>query len=171
MDWQKVCKQHGPLVWKVAYRLLGNSADASDCFQDCFLTAFELSGRQKIRNISALLTRIATQRAIDLMRRNQTRRRAVLRYPQENTIPSRSPEHLAQTAELAEQLRDALAGLPAEQAEAFCLKHLNDLSYRQIARQLNQDENYVGVLIHRARGKLQQTLNSIAMKDENEVAR
>ncbi len=170
MDWQDVCKQYGSLVWAVAYRLCGNSADASDCFQDCFLTAFQLSGRQKIRDIKALLIRIATQRAIDLLRRNQARRRAALQYPQDRTETNLSPERLVHMSELSERLRLALARLHPEESEAFCLRHLNDFSYRQIAGQLNQSEDYVGVLIHRAKDKLRLLLNGIELNEESEAA-
>lgn len=171
MDWQDVCKQYGPLVWTVAYRLLGNSADASDCFQECFLTAFKFSEQQKVRDVKALLTRVATQRAIDLLRRNQTARRAMLRYPKEKPELSVSPEQLAQRTELSERLRGALAQLNPDEAEAFCLKHLNDFSYRQIASQLNRDENAIGVLIFRAKEKLQKMLHGIEVNQEREVAK
>lgn len=171
MDWQDVCKQYGPLVWTVAYRLLGNSADASDCFQDSFLTAFKLSEQQKVRDVKALLTRVATQRAIDLLRRNQAARQAVLRYPQQKPEISVSPEQLAQRTELSERLREALAQLNPDEAEAFCLKHLNDFSYRQIAGQLNRNENAVGVLIFRAKEKLQKMLHAIQVNQEREVAK
>jgi RNA polymerase sigma factor (sigma-70 family) len=171
MDWQDVCKQYGSLVWTVAYRLCGNSADASDCFQDCFLAAYQISDRQKIRDIKALLIRIATQRAIDLLRRNQARRRAALRYPQERTETDLSPERLAQLSELSERLRLALTRLHPEEAEAFCLRNLNDFSYRQIAGQMNCSESNVGVLIHRAREKLQRILRGIEPNEESEAAK
>jgi RNA polymerase sigma-70 factor, ECF subfamily len=171
MDWQDICTQYGSLVWSVAYRLCGNSADASDCFQDCFLTAFQVSGRQTIRDIKALLIRIATQRAIDLLRRNQTRRRAALRYPQERTETDLSPERLVHMSELSERLRLALARLHPDEAEAFCLRHLNDFSHRQIAGQLHRSENHVGVLIHRAKEKLHLLLRGIEPNQESEAAK
>jgi len=31
-DWQLIVNEQGPLVWQTAYRLLGNEADAADCF-------------------------------------------------------------------------------------------------------------------------------------------
>jgi RNA polymerase sigma-70 factor (ECF subfamily) len=55
-------------------------------------------------------------------------------------------------------LRKALAQLPPQEAQVFCLRYLNDMSYRQIAKQLNIKTNAAGVLLHRARAKLRQYL-------------
>lgn len=69
IDWQMIVKEHGSAVWQTAYRLPGNHADASDCFQETFISALELSRRQRIRNFRPLLARLTTTRAIDQLRR------------------------------------------------------------------------------------------------------
>lgn len=69
IDWQIIIKEHGPVVWQTAYRLLGNHADAADCFQETFVSALEFCQHQRVRNFSALLARLATTRAIDQLRR------------------------------------------------------------------------------------------------------
>lgn len=51
-------------------------------------------------------------------------------------------------------MRKALSQLPPEQAEAWCLRHLNDLSYEQIASEIGVTPNHAGVLLHRARNQL-----------------
>ena len=160
IDWQVIVKKHGPLVWKTTYRLLGNHTDAADCFQETFVSALQLSQRQPVRNFPALLARLATARAIDRLRQR-------LRQPLFDTengdrvpVPSANPdpaEH-AQQQELAAMLRKALAQLPPQEAQVFCLRYLNDMSYRQIAKQLNIKTNAAGVLLHRARAKLRQYL-------------
>jgi len=42
LNWKKIVDTHGPLVWRVAYRLLGNHADAADCAQEAFVSAWRL---------------------------------------------------------------------------------------------------------------------------------
>ena len=69
IDWQLIIKKYASVVWQTAYRLLGNDADAADCFQETFVSALEVSQRQRVRNFSALLARLATARAIDQLRR------------------------------------------------------------------------------------------------------
>ncbi|MEJ2703700.1 MAG: sigma-70 family RNA polymerase sigma factor, partial [Sedimentisphaerales bacterium] len=69
VDWNTIIEEHGPAVWQTAYRLLGNHADASDCFQETFVSALGFCRRQRVRNFPALLARLATARAIDQLRR------------------------------------------------------------------------------------------------------
>jgi RNA polymerase sigma-70 factor (ECF subfamily) len=71
------------------------------------------------------------------------------------------PADEAQASELAERLRTALAELPAEQAEIFCLSCINGLSYREIGERLRLSTNAVGVQLHRARGRLRELLATV----------
>jgi RNA polymerase sigma-70 factor (ECF subfamily) len=53
-----------------------------------------------------------------------------------------------------------LVGLPPNQAEAFCLHCLEDWTYREIAGHLGISVDAVGVLVHRARKRLRERLES-----------
>jgi RNA polymerase sigma-70 factor (ECF subfamily) len=81
------------------------------------------------------------------------------------------PARDAEDAELSQCLRDALALLPPRQAEVFCLRHLNELSYREIARQLDLKTSAVGVLLHRGRKRLRQLLSPADANKDAEVPR
>jgi RNA polymerase sigma-70 factor (ECF subfamily) len=158
-DWQAIVQTHGPAVWQTGYRLLGNHTDAADCFQEAFLAAVEISRRQRVRNIAGLLVRLATTRAIDKLRqRNRLDRRSPGRLDAEPTSPEADPLELAQRGELAARLRGEIAQLPPQEARVFCLRYLSDMSYGQIARELNIAIGAVGVLLYRARGRLRAAL-------------
>jgi RNA polymerase sigma-70 factor (ECF subfamily) len=165
LDWQAIITEHGPLVWKTAYRLLGNEADTSDCFQEVFLTAVQVSRRENIRHLPALLNRLATHKAIDLLR---IRMRSTETQMDCDTCPDKSSDsaRMLENRELAERLRQALTGLPELEAQAFCMQTFNELSYRQIAAQLQVKTGYVGALISRAREKLQRLLSSAVVNEE-----
>ena len=156
IDWQVIIKKHGPGVWRTAYRLLGNHEDAADCFQETFICALEFSRRQNVRNFSALLVHIATSRAIDHLRRRIRHSQNQLETPDLTVLPAEGPEpsEQIQTRESTIKLRTALGRLPAQEAQVFCLRYLDDMSYRQIAEQLCIKTGNVGVLLHRARIKL-----------------
>lgn len=156
IDWQAIIEEHGPAVWQTAYRLLGNDADAADCFQETFVSALGISRRQQVRNFRALLTRLATTRAIDQLRKR-------FRRPYGNGNPddgravedeSLCPARQAQQHESAVRIREFVCQLPLQEAHAFCLRYLNDMSYRQIAGELGISTNAAGVLLHRAKAKL-----------------
>jgi RNA polymerase sigma-70 factor (ECF subfamily) len=165
VDWPSIVGRDGPIVWRTVYRLLGNHADAEDCYQETFLSALDLWDRQPVRNSRAVLQRLATTRAMDRLRK---RYRAATRIPALNVdcdqeaTASPGPPESAESAELAARLRDALATLPPRQAEVFCLFSLDGWSYHEIGGHLNMTLDAVGVLLHRARAKLRLKLAALA---------
>ncbi len=162
-DWAEIIERDGAAVWRTAYRLLGNRADADECFQEAFLAALEVARRQPVRDWGALLRHLASSRAIDRLRRRY--RQKVAPTPVDfdfDAIPDAgpNPSRVAEDAEISEALRSAMAELPPRQAEVFCLHHLEDRSYREIARDLGISIVSVGVLLHRARRRLRQILET-----------
>ena len=166
-DWQTIVTECGPLVWRTAYRLLGNHADAADCFQETFLAALELSRRQPVRNMSGLLVRLATTRAIDRLRQRVRQEHWQAEDPDGDETAG-SPADQVQARELVGRLRDAIAALPAQEAKVFCLRYLSEMSYRQIAGQLGLGINIVGVALYRAKARLREALDASQM-DKDEV--
>ena len=161
-DWQAVVGRHAGGMWRTAYRLLNDHDDAADCVQDAFLAALDIARREEVQNWAALLTHLVTCRALDRLRR-RIRHTAVEETPldwAEVASDTAGPVQQAQAAELADRLCDALAELPPQQAEVFCLRYFGSLSYRAIARQLDLRPSAVGVVLHRARQQLQQLLET-----------
>jgi len=169
-DWQAIVRDHGPAVWQTAYRLLANHSDAADCFQESFLAAFEIASREPVRNVAGLLVRLATTRAIDKLR--QRTRQEQRRTDSSDCEPAGSeadPLDQAHTNELAAQLREQIGRLPPQEARVFCLRYLNDMSYRQIARELNIAISVVGVSLYRAKARLRAAL-AAAQTEHDEVS-
>jgi RNA polymerase sigma-70 factor (ECF subfamily) len=169
-DWSEIVRQHGPLVWRTVWRLLGHDADAADCFQRTFLSAVELARSEEIRDWPAVLKRLATARALEQLRR---RCRAQARLsplrddpPVENMAGG--PFDSAAAGELAERLRQALATIDPQQAQVFALACLEGWSYREIAAQLGITVNHVGVLLNRARAILRDRLKAFHPAPEPE---
>lgn len=168
-DWQAIVQEHGPAVWQTAYRLLANHSDAADCFQETFLAAFEIACRQGVQNMPGLLMRLATTRAIDRLRqKNRWERRKTDLPDEEPAGREADPLDHADTNELASQLREQLGRLPPQEARVFCLRYLNEMSYRQIARELNVAIGVVGVSLYRAKARLRAALADAGTK-EHEV--
>ena len=170
--WSEIVSRHSGLVWQTAYRLLGNHADAADCFQEAFLAAVELSRRERVRNWPGLLQQLATRKALDQLRSRAGRSRFRDKDPDWATVasPNPGPPQEAEAAELAASLRAALSELPDRQAEVFCMRFLSELSYRDIARLLGLSTSAVGVLLHRARSRLREMLSPADTATEAEVS-
>jgi RNA polymerase sigma-70 factor (ECF subfamily) len=170
IDWDEIVRREGTAVWRTAYRLLRNRADADECYQETFLAALEISNRQPVNNWPALLQRLATNRAIDRVRKRLRRKvNEEVADPELVSSVDYDPSQHAEAVELASALQWAIAQLPARQAEVFCLHEIGGSSYQEIAEQLGITVNSVGVILHRTREKLQQLLNmknrlSAAMK-------
>ena len=168
-DWKTVVEGYGPLVWQTAYRLLANSADAADCFQETFLAALEISRRQQVRNLPGLLTRLATTRAIDRLRQRIRRDRHETNAGDPGPgAEVADPLEQLDAQDRAQRLRSAIGQLPSQEANVFCLRYLNEMSYLEIARELKIGVSAVGVSLHRAKARLRELL--IAKGVEYEVS-
>jgi RNA polymerase sigma-70 factor (ECF subfamily) len=159
-DWDEILARDGPAVWRTAYRIVGNRADADECFQEAFLAAWEVARRGPVQHWLALLKRLVAARAVDRLRRRLRRK------PHEAVAdwdalrgPGPPPSKPAEDAELSAQLREALAVLPPKQAEAFCLQVVDGWSYAEIAEHMEETTDAVGVLLHRARKRLRLLLS------------
>ena len=168
-DWDAIVGQHGRLVWRTAYRLLGNHADAGDCFQETFLSALSAARRQQVENWGGFLQRLATARALDRLRHRLRQAGRGGQLADEATVPcpAPGPPMQAEAQELNEQIRRALAELPPKQAEAFCLHYLEQWSYQELGQHLGIATNAVGSLLHRARAGLRETLSSVTSGQES----
>ena len=160
IDWRLIVDKHGRAVWETVCRLLGNQADAGDCFRETFISALAVSKEQYIRNFSALLARLATSQAIERLREryrhSNLREEAVDLIVVPNLGPG--PIEEVQVQELTGRLRKALSQLSPQEAQVFCMHFLNDISCRQIAKELDLQTNTVEALLHRARRKVQDFL-------------
>jgi RNA polymerase sigma factor (sigma-70 family) len=160
VDWDKILAAHGPKVWRTVYRLLGQHADALDCYQETFLAAYRSVRRQPVAHWPSFLTTLATRRAIDRLRKRGRSRKifASLDDVPEPIGQGDSPVEHAQGAERMDEVRWLLAGLPEKQAEVFWLSCVEGMQHRDIGDQLQIGEGEVRVLLHRARARLRSAL-------------
>jgi RNA polymerase sigma-70 factor, ECF subfamily len=168
-DWEDVVRDYSPAIWKTVYRLVGNRDDAADCVQETFLSAMRQENSKPIANWGAYLHRIATTRSLDCLRKRY--RSFAHREPVAADwarLPDRrpDPQRLAEGSELKQKLLQALAELPKQQAEAFCLRYLAELEYAAIAETLAIAPNSVGPLLHRTREGLRQMLSHLMAPEE-----
>ena len=163
-DWSELIDKHGPLVWSTIRRLIGNRNDASDCFQEVFSAAVELSRKQKVLSWTATLRHLASIKALVCLRRRY--RDAQIQTGEcvsEVADPqSERPQDRLDSIELASALRSALAKIEPRQAEIFSMICLDSMTYQEAAAAIGITENHVGVLLNRARADLKLQLHSYA---------
>ena len=155
-DWSEIVANHGGIVWKTVFRIVNDVHDASDCFQEVFVDALNLSRKQPVTNWPGLLKRLATARSIDLLRSRIRSSTEPLTPKSETTLLGlyQPTPLIVEHKELIEQLRIALAAMPRDQAEVCCLRYLEAMTYEQISEQMGISVNHVGVLLHRSKSTL-----------------
>ena len=116
------------------HRFLASSLpphEVDDCFQETFLSALRAYPRlTDASNLRSWVLTIASRKAID-----GHRRRA--RVEVSNRVPDVA---LAPPPEDDPELWAAVRQLPAKQRAAVVLRHVNDLTYREIAKILDCSE-------------------------------
>ena len=129
---------------------MSHEADAADCVQRAFLDALRLTG---VRDWQAVLVRLVTARSLDCLR---ARYRQARRFAPLDFDPPAAPAD----CELADALRHALTTLDPAPAELVALVYLEGWTVADAAVQVGVTANHAGVLLHRARASLRDTLKA-----------
>lgn len=156
-----LAQHYGPLVFKAAYRVLGDASLAEDVQQDVFLKLIE-SAPVDVGSWPAYLSASAVRTAIDLLRRRQRWWRVLPLWRAQQPLAAESAEHTSVERERSQRLRLALSKLPKREAQCFSLRYLECMEIGEIARSLALSENNVNVVLHRARRRLETQLGDAA---------
>lgn len=145
-----------PLFRQVA-RMLGPD-DAEDAVQDAFLSAWRSIGSFDGTSFRAWLFRIATNRALDVIRARKRRNELPLepaldeeRIWVEPASPGPTLDQLAGGAEARAAVEAALLRIPAEQRAALLLRDVEGFNYEEIGRITGAGPGTVRSRIFRAR--------------------
>jgi RNA polymerase sigma-70 factor (ECF subfamily) len=151
---------HLDAAHNLARWLLRNEQDAQDVVQEAYLRAFKSFGGFHGSNGKAWLLTIVRNTSYTLLKKN----RAVdLTTPFDEEIhtagyESVSPATILEHSENAELMRQAMDELPAGFREILVLRHLEGLSYKEIADIAQIPPGTVMSRLARARAKLRECL-------------
>jgi RNA polymerase sigma-70 factor (ECF subfamily) len=158
-DWQHIAELYGPLVWRVAYRILQNQEEAADCHQEVFVDAMRRTGNLAVENWAPFLRWLTVRRALDRLR---SKNRRFNRFDSKHHVEEISVESVpgsdAEWNELIDIVRRELTNIPASQAQVFWLHCIEEISISDVASQLDVTENHVRVLLYRSRERLRAAL-------------
>jgi RNA polymerase sigma factor (sigma-70 family) len=143
--------RHGPMVFGVCHRLLGQHADAEDCFQAAFLSLATHGRKLTDRpTVGAWLYTVARQIAVKALR-SRRRRRWVF-------WESLLEPAAATASEATVDLDAALATLNEDERSAVVLCHLEGYTRAAAAKTLGWPEGTLSVRLSRALEKLRKKL-------------
>ena len=158
----RVFREHHEKVFRAAYRITGNAADAEDVTQVVFLRLTRREGGAPALSDSpgAYLHRAAVNAALDVVRGRQAARTDGLENVEPVEDPRSGPERRQGDREIRAALRRALATLAPRSAEIFALRYLEGYDNHEIAKMMGMPRMTVGVVLHRARTRLRQELDA-----------
>ncbi len=134
---------------RYAVHQLGNRADAEDAVQETFVRAYRgLEGCDAPERFGAWLFQILVNRCRTMGAQRARRERLVT--ANEAALAEADMAHTADRQALGEAIRWALDRLTAEQREAFLLKHVEDLSYQEMAEMTGEGVSALKMRVKRA---------------------
>jgi len=157
-------ERHKRMIYNLAYRMLGSSADADDAAQETFLRAYtRLATYVPDGRFGAWLAAICSHWCIDTMRTRRRRVQTVAlgRVPESDRFISQSddPEELAFGLASQAEVQDWLSALPVQYRRVLALRYFQELSYNEIAAVLGEPVSTVRMRLFRARTMLSKVVN------------
>ena len=155
--------RHASTIVNLAYRMVGNRAEAEDLAQESFLAAFKaLSTFRADSKFSTWLYRIAANKCKDWLRAKRPGQGQydidvddALDY---YVAEERTPERLLSQQQVAQQLDQAIQRLPPLYREAFVLKHIEGLSYEEMEAMLGVNGDALKMRVYKGRLQLSKEL-------------
>lgn len=166
---REITTRNNQRLYRAAWSVLRNHADAEDAVQEGYLKAFtSLQSFGGQSSLSTWLTRIVLNVSLDRRRAAERRNSKLLEADIANlcdyrerfasTIDASSPEARLLRQDLARTLTIAVAQLPDEYRSVFVLRDIEEMSIRETAESLDLDESVVKTRLVRARRRLRASL-------------
>ncbi|HET6997949.1 MAG TPA: sigma-70 family RNA polymerase sigma factor [Solirubrobacterales bacterium] len=151
--------RHGGVAYSLAYRIVGERGAAEDVTQEAFISIWRSGARfDRARgSVRSWMLSIVRNRAIDMLR-SRAGKAPKLAFDDDAVLEQRPSEELteeeAMRRETAGEVRDALGGLPGEQAKVLELAYFGGFSQSEISRML-------GVPLGTVKGRMRLGLEKI----------
>ena len=172
-DWsESAFEANRPLLFSIAYRMLGSASEAEDVVQDAWLRARQ-DDDADVRSPRAYLTTIVTRLCIDHLR-SAERTRMVYPGP---WLPEPLAEPNQESVALASSLTTAFLVMlerltPTERA-VFLLREVFEFDFDEIAKNVGKSETNTRQILSRARGRLRDAppRYSVPRRESEEIVR
>lgn len=161
--------RHSHSLFRVAFRITGNEADADDVVQEAFLRGYrKLDTFESRANFSTWIYRIAVRCALDKLKAskvNESSRVAEETDPELDDVQvadgTAGPDRILLSAEIGALQEAAMRGLSPTERTAFVLRHVESCSTEEIAAVLGIAPNAAKQTVFRAVHKLRLRLSAL----------
>lgn len=157
MSMEGLYQAYQPLLFSLAYRMLGSVMDSEDIVQEAFITFNQLPNYELIENKKAYLCKIVTNRCLDLIRSSAKQREVYVGpwLPEPWLEIENSPNDPSQAFLQQESISTAylllLQQLNAIERAVFLLREVFQYTYDEIAEILGKNNDNCRQIFHRAK--------------------
>jgi len=153
---EQLFREHYAMVFRAAYRVTGNAAEAEDVLQTVFLRLLRrLPDAEAVEHPESYLRRAAVNAAVDVVRARVHASPVPLEDLEPVLVsPSGSADRMLKAGEIRDWLRQTVARLSPRAAEIFALRFYEGLTNPEIARLLGTTEASVAVTVSRSRDRI-----------------
>jgi RNA polymerase sigma-70 factor (ECF subfamily) len=145
-------------VYNLAYRMLGNTVEAEDAAQECFIRAYtRLHTYDPAYKFSSWILAIASHYCVDVLRKRRMYYLSLDDLPPmtELAMPETTqPEQVVVRRQHAGDVQELLDALSPDYRTPVILRYWYDMSYREIAETMGVTVGTIKTRLHRARAKL-----------------
>lgn len=171
LQFEVFMRNYQNMVYGIACRLLADEAEAQDIAQEVFLRAYNhFEELRESPTVGGWLKTVTRNLCLSHITRRRSRWKLFSEFKREGDEGGErdyadtleAPDTLTPALDTADQqalLAKSLEELPDAQRVPLVLYHFDDLSYEEIARQLNISLSKVKVDIHRGRQALRRKLS------------
>ena len=178
---ERLVRAHQDRLYSIALRMLGDTGDAEEAAQDAFVRAYRALGRYEAKRIRELQLRpwLATI-VLNLCRSRLARRPVLVRRQVSRDAPlpgdlepraeeARGPAAATARRASAEAWAGLLLNLPPAYRSAVVLRHVDGLSYPELAIALDRPEGTVKAQVHRGLAMLRTAYESADRREREEM--
>lgn len=158
---EQLVREYYPYIARLVQSIVHDAIEAEDIAQETFLTALlQIENNANIRNHKAWLSKIAVNKARDLLRRRAVRDRwQQLWRGKTDKQQGRLPEDIAAQNETVQQLWLAVESLNEKHRLPIILRYGHNLPIREIADMLGVKEGTVHSRLHNGQKQLARLLD------------
>jgi RNA polymerase sigma-70 factor (ECF subfamily) len=150
LNFHELYESYAPEVYRFAYWLAGNAADAEDITSETIIRAWVNIASIRTETFKAYLLQIARNIYLAWLRKQKFQAELEDNYPD----PHPGPDLLVEKAAELAMVRTILQAMPEIDRAAFILRVQHDLPYAEIARVLRLSVAAAKVKVHRTRKEL-----------------
>ncbi|HEK9100612.1 RNA polymerase sigma-70 factor [Bacillus pfraonensis] len=157
MDFETLYRTYRPLVYSVAYRLLGSVSDAEDVAQDILIKSQHVN-QESIRNIKAYFIKMTTNHCLNILQSAQKKREVYtgewLPEPEIDTMKLNPMDTIIQNERVSYAFLVLLENLTPIERAVFVLREALRYDYREVAEILNKSEANCRKIYSRCKEKI-----------------